>query len=284
MKIIGDKNMASIKDHISTDVTKLLLVGDSGSGKTASLAALANAGYNLRILDYDDGLAILPEFLKPDAVDRVNYVTLKDPIGRADAFRKGVNLISNWKDKENDLLEEFGPVGKWTSKDVLVIDSLTLMGEAALRGALVFNNKKPTDQASQPEWGTAARDVQHIIQYLTGSEVPCNVVVTTHMQYMEGDMGVSKAYPTSVGSKLSTKIGRYFNCVCRIDTRSSSKGVERTLRTVSAHRMDLKVTAPKLIEPNTVLDLAKLFDSIQKNARQRLSNKDNVINIKTGGK
>ena len=272
--------MASIKDHISTDVTKLLLVGDSGSGKTASLAALANAGYNLRILDYDDGLAILPEFLKPDAIDKVSYVTLKDPIGRADAFRKGVNLISSWKDKE----EEFGPVGKWTSKDVLVIDSLTLMGEAALRGALVFNNKKPTDQASQPEWGTAARDVQHIIQYLTGSEVPCNVVVTTHMQYMEGDMGVSKAYPTSVGSKLSTKIGRYFNCVCRIDTRSSSKGVERTLRTVSDHRMDLKVTAPKLIEPNTVLDLAKLFDSIQKNARQRLSNKDNVINIKTGGK
>ena len=280
MKIIGDKNMASIKDHISTDVTKLLLVGDSGSGKTASLAALANAGYNLRILDYDDGLAILPEFLNSDAVSRVSYVTLKDPIGRADAFRKGVNLISNWKDKE----EEFGSVSKWTSKDVLVIDSLTLMGEAALRGALVFNNKKPTDQASQPEWGTAMRDVQHIIQYLTGSEVPCNVVVTTHMQYMEGDMGVSKAYPTSVGSKLSTKIGRYFNCVCRIDTRSSSKGVERTLRTVSDHRMDLKVTAPKLIEPNTVLDLAKLFDSIQKNARQRLSTKDNVINIKTGGK
>ena len=272
--------MASIKNHQSTDVTKLLLVGDSGSGKTAALAELANSGYNLRILDYDDGLAILPEFLNSDAVNRVSYITLKDPIGKAESFRKGVTLISNWKDEE----EEFGPVSKWTSKDVLVIDSLTLMGEAALRGALVFNNKKPTDQASQPEWGTAMRDVQHIIQYLTGSEVPCNVVVTTHMQYMEGDLGVSKAYPTSVGSKLSTKLGRYFNCVCRIDTRSSSKGVERTLRTVSDHRMDLKVTAPKLIEPNIALDLAKLFEAIQKNARQRLSGKDNVINIKAGGK
>ena len=271
--------MASIKNHQSTDVTKLLLVGDSGSGKTASLAQLANAGYNLRILDYDDGLAILPEFLTADAVDRVSYVTLKDPIGKADSFRRGVNLISNWKDEG----EDFGPVSKWTSKDVLVIDSLTLMGEAALSGALVFNNKKPTDQASQPEWGTAARDVQHIVQYITGTEAPCNVVVTTHMQYMEGDLGVSKAYPTSVGSKLSTKLGRYFNCVCRIDTRSSSKGVERTLRTVSDHRMDLKVTAPKLIEPNTELDLAKLFGAIQKNAQQKLSKKDNVINIKTGG-
>ena len=48
--------MANIAKHISADVTKLLLVGDSGSGKTAALAALANAGKNLRILDYDDGL------------------------------------------------------------------------------------------------------------------------------------------------------------------------------------------------------------------------------------
>jgi len=270
--------MASIREHTSTDVTKLLLVGDSGSGKTASLASLANVGYKLRILDFDDGLAILPEFLKEEAIDNVSYVTLKDPIGRADAFRKGASLISNWKDGK----EDFGPVTKWTSEHVLVIDSLTLMGEAALRGALVFNNKKPTDQASQPEWGTAARDVQHIVQYITGSEVPCNVVVTTHMQYMEGDMGVSKAYPTSVGSKLSTKIGRYFNCVCRIDTRSSSKGTERTLRTVSDHRMDLKVTAPKLIEANTELNLSKLFEAIQKNAQQKLS-KGNVISMTKGG-
>ena len=271
--------MASIRNHTSTDVTKLLLVGDSGSGKTATLATLANAGYNLRILDFDDGLAILPEFLQDDAVDRVSFVTLKDPIGKADAFRKSANLIANWKDGD----EDFGPVNKWTSKDVLVIDSLTLMGEAALRGALSFNNKKPTDQATQPEWGTAARDVQNIVQYITGSEVPCNVVVTTHMQYMEGDTGVSKAYPTSVGSKLSTKLGRYFNCVCRIDTRTSSKGTERTLRTVSDHRMDLKVTAPSLLEANVPLDLAKLFEAIQTSARKKLS-KDNVINIKTGGK
>ena len=69
--------MASIRNHTSTDVTKLLLVGDSGSGKTATLATLANAGYNLRILDFDDGLAILPEFLLDSAVDRVSFVTLR---------------------------------------------------------------------------------------------------------------------------------------------------------------------------------------------------------------
>ena len=258
--------MANISKHKSTSVTKLLLCGDSGRGKTSALASLANAGKKLRILDYDDGLDILPEFLKPDVVKNVSYVTLRDSLGQADSFRRGARLLSHWKDGEEDL----GPVKEWGDDTVLVIDSLTLMGEAALRAALVFNNKKPTEQASQPEWGAAARDVQNIIQYITGDEVKCNVVVTTHMQYMEGDMGVSKAYPTSVGSKLSTKIGRYFNCVCRIDTRSSSKGTERTLRTMSDHRMDLKVTAPSLIEPNIELDLNKLFDSIQKNAKAKL--------------
>jgi len=271
--------MASIRNHQASEVTKLLLVGDSGSGKTASLASLANAGYNLRILDFDDGLAILPEFLNPEAIDRVSYVSLKDPFGHVTAFRKSAQLLSSWKDGDEDL----GSVKNWTNKDVLVIDSLTLMGESALRGALVFNNKKPTDQATQPEWGTAARDVQNVIQYLTGSEVPCNVIITSHMQYMEGDMGVSKAYPTSVGSKLSTKIGRYFNCVCRIDTKSSSKGTERTLRTVSDHRMDLKVTAPSLIEPNAPLDLHKLFDAIQKSAKTKLGGEAPKVTAKQGG-
>jgi len=34
--------------------------------------------------------------------------------------------------------------------------------------------------------------------------------------------------------------------------------------------MDLKVTAPSLIEPNIELDLNNLFNSIQKNAKTKL--------------
>jgi len=79
--------MANISKHKSADYTKLMLVGDSGAGKTSALASLANAGYNLRILDFDDGLSILPEFLNKDAVQRVSYVTLKDGLGQANAFR-----------------------------------------------------------------------------------------------------------------------------------------------------------------------------------------------------
>ena len=95
--------MANISKHKSTSVTKLLLCGDSGSGKTSALASLANAGKKLRILDYDDGLDILPEFLKPDVVKNVSYVTLRDSLGQADSFRRGARLLSHWKDGEGGL-------------------------------------------------------------------------------------------------------------------------------------------------------------------------------------
>ena len=48
------------------------------------------------------------------------------------------------------------------------------------------------------------------------------------------------------------------------------KALTAPLRTVSDHRMDLKVTAPSLIEPNAPLDLHKLFDAIQKSAKTKL--------------
>ena len=112
--------MANISKHKSTSVTKLLLVGDSGSGKTSALASLANAGKKLRILDYDDGLDILPEYLTPEAVSRVSYVTLRDSLGQATAFRRGAQLLSTWKDGEENL----GSVKEWGDDTVLVIDSL----------------------------------------------------------------------------------------------------------------------------------------------------------------
>ena len=48
--------MPSLSAHQSNDYVKLLLCGDSGSGKSGALASLVGAGYKLRILDMDNGL------------------------------------------------------------------------------------------------------------------------------------------------------------------------------------------------------------------------------------
>ena len=102
MHTLQETTMANNSKHKSTEYTKLLLVGDRGAGKTSALASLANAGYNLRILDFDDGLSILPEFLDDNAVKNVSYITLRDGLGQANAFRKGVQMITNWKDGDED--------------------------------------------------------------------------------------------------------------------------------------------------------------------------------------
>lgn len=258
--------MPMFSEHPVDSRVKMLLVGDSGAGKTAMLAQLANAGYNLRILDYDNGLDILAEYLKPESVNNVMYHTLTDNMKSPDAFDRGLRLLSDWKegDKSYGSITELGP------QDVLVVDSLTFMGESALRRILKLNGKKLSDRPSQPEWGDAIRDVEGVIQYLTGDHVKCNVVMTTHIRYVEDAGGANKAYPAALGAQLPTKVGRYFNVVCRLDVKPSGKGSSRVLRTISDYKMDLKNTAPSIIEPEAEADLAKIFEAIKRNAENKL--------------
>ena len=56
--------------HTSAIITKMLLIGASGSGKTGALASLAAAGYKLRILDYDNGLDFLMRYMRKNHLAR----------------------------------------------------------------------------------------------------------------------------------------------------------------------------------------------------------------------
>ena len=53
-------------------ITKCILLGDSGTGKTGALASLVKAGYKLRVLDLDNKLAsgILPQVIKRECADK----------------------------------------------------------------------------------------------------------------------------------------------------------------------------------------------------------------------
>jgi hypothetical protein len=63
--------MPSLDKHQSSEFTKLLLEGDSGSGKTGSLASLVAAGFKLRVLDMDNGLDSLANAVKRTCPDKL---------------------------------------------------------------------------------------------------------------------------------------------------------------------------------------------------------------------
>ena len=56
---------------------KMLYLGHTGAGKTGSLAALAAAGYNVRILDLDKGTQILRDYMRNKEKSKNNQASAK---------------------------------------------------------------------------------------------------------------------------------------------------------------------------------------------------------------
>jgi hypothetical protein len=193
-----------------------MCAADSGSGKTGALASLVDAGFHLRILDFDNGLSVLKGHVKNRAnLKNVRYVDkLQDEIklvagrigfARAPAFQRAMDALD--KGTAEYWGEDLGPVESWTPKDILVLDSLTMCGRASLQMVMVANAaglKNPEIQ----HYGTAMENVEKLVMSLMASTTPCHVIINTHITSVEGD---ARLYPDALGSKLPPKIGKYMD-------------------------------------------------------------------------
>jgi hypothetical protein len=240
---------------------RILIAGESGAGKTSLVATLANAGYKIRIADFDGGLNILENYVEPEARGNVHYINFQDELGKSDAIDRFFKALRKWDD--------LGAVADWDDDTVLVIDSLAFMGEASLRKALGFAGKKVTDRLSPAEWYDAQREVKQLLQYLLSDSVKCHVVVLTHIKYVEDDSGISTGYPSAVSKGFDVEVPKYFNDMYRLDVKQSKGEYKRTLRTQADNRMKLKCSAPKFIDDNEEADLAVIFDKLKKNIAQQ---------------
>jgi hypothetical protein len=245
----------------ATERMMLLLVSDSGMGKTGALASLARAGYSLRILDFDNGTQILASLLKddPDAMQRV-YVekctdTFKNVQGRLlprtplIAWTKAVNLLSNWKS------DNLGPVSSWSPNDILVIDSLTHCGEAAMRYHQSLNAKLGT-HPSLPDWGIVQTMMKELLELLKDSELRCQVIVITHIDWRWREIRGGKdnlqvlgreleaGFPSAPGNKLPEKVGSYFNDALQVVATGSGTALRRKIITVPMVSLGLKSSNP----------------------------------------
>ncbi len=271
---------------------KMLYLGHTGSGKTGSLAALAAAGYNVRILDMDKGCQILgdyltnPEspYLKPKAglwsgegtAQRLSYVTVTEryamqgakTVARGDAWQRMIAQLNNWRDGELQL----GNISKWGERDVLVIDGLSRAAEAALNMHLVLNGRILTG----PQVGTAGtndytavyRMITDWLDMLKSEDIKCQIIMICHIQFQDApgtdpkarSQSDLKGFPQVIGRLIAPKIGQYFNHALQ----AVDVGGRRFIRTKSLDSVGTKSSAPLRVKDQYDLStgLAEYFQAI----------------------
>ena len=260
--------MPKASEHPSGILTKMLIAGESGSGKSGALIALAAAGYKIRIIDMDAGLDFFMRQLRryhPDAVDNVEYVTCTDklrpspaggvmPVGIPDAYVRAVKLMDKWEDGTKP--------SEWGKDYVLVLDSLSFLANAAFRWKEALN---PAAKDPRQVFYSAQDAVEDILALLTSDEMKTNVIVTSHVRWLERQDGSVKAFPSAIGGALSPKIPTYFNSLVLAETTGTGNQVKHQLRTAPTIFMDLKNPAGKdLSEPLPIeTGLATFFKKVQ---------------------
>jgi len=269
--------MPLASDHKADEYVKLLGVGDSGTGKTGSLVSLVKAGYKIRSLDFDNGIAPLIAQTKqqcPEKLGNIHFIAegLRDkfkpgpggamlPDGPVRGFTNAIGLLDKWieKDEKGNVIIDYGAPRTWGPDTILVLDTLTFLSDAAFNWATAMN-----PGAKDPrQWYKTAQDaVSHMLGLLSSADFKTNVIVFAHVKYMDRPDGSVKGYPTSVGSALSPEIPAYFNSVALYQT---VVGGRRTIRTQATALIDLKNPASFKMAPEFDLNegLVKFFETLK---------------------
>ena len=257
--------MPSLAEHPSSNVVKMLVCGDSGSGKSGSLASLVDAGYQLRILDFEAGLDPLVGFVQDKSkLGNVKYETLKDEfkivgtnlaVKSAPAFQRAMGLLQDW--------DGGGPVQDWPDPEntILVIDTIGSMARAGFNMVLKANNVlQPMGTRGGPEtshWGAAMDNIDRLLDNITTPAlVPCHLIVLAHITYQEREgEGAVKAFPELFTKSQNPKAGRRFNNLLSL----SLTGGERSFKTKRDGLLACKTSRPIKDKYKIETGLAEIF-------------------------
>lgn len=251
--------MPTLETYAEKAPIKMLIMGDTGSGKTGSLASLANAGYKLHILDYDNGLDVLASQVKKECLGNIEYETLTEKKkviggnimiqGTPKSFARGLQLLTEWSQK-------------YTTLDhVIVVDSLTFMSDAALEHVLAGNGHTGRQPEIQ-EWGLAMSLIEDVLSLLYSTDLQCNVIINSHIKYLNDEgTGQIKAQINTIGSKLPPKVGRYFNHMIW----AGFVGSKRVFKTKASMLMGLKSPNPGKVKDQYSIEtgLAEYFKDVK---------------------
>src|SRR5262245_18761151 len=262
--------MPTLDHHQSNDLVKMLLIGDSKTGKTGSLISLVKAGYKLRILDLDNLLDVLKYFIHkecPELIKNVEYRTIRDRrsphpetgepyVADPKAYVTAVKMMERCKYEGVDL----GKPAEWGPDYILVVDSLSRLCDAAFDYRELIT-KSQTKFDIRTAYKDAQDSVENNLAHLTADGFRTNVIVIAHVTYIEQPDGTVKGYPQGVGQKLSPKVPQYFSSVVLY----TNKKDKRVMRTTSTTLIDLANPKPFAMEPEYPIEtgLATFFQNLK---------------------
>ncbi len=273
---------------------RIMVLGEPGHGKTGGLACLANAGYKLRILDYDGNLDPLYSYCTDEGLGNIDAVYLRDkvridasgliqPVGVPTAYRDGLKLLDQWKYTDKDGTEvDLGASKEWGLDTIVVVDSLTRLGEACMLRARAMANKTILNQTHRV-WGFAADDQNEFVKKLTSDYNNHHVIVLAHMKMIgpreegekdsdsvkdikkqQAELISTRYFPRAVGRELPQHIASHFPTVVKVEpvyTRTGS--ARRVIRSVPLPELDLKVPASNLPNDLDIADgMLRIFEAL----------------------
>ena len=210
---------------------KVMLYGASGTGKTYSIRTLLDAGLEVFVLFTEPGMATLRD-IKSDRLhwfyvppvpfnlasfqamlSNINTMPFQALTASSDPNRKDYNqmihissALAKFHDERSG--QDFEALDKWDTSRVLVVDSIS--GIAAAAVGLVVGGR-PT--MSQGDYGVVMNTVEKFINMLCFG-VRTNVVMMAHEEREVNEVtGGTAIMPSTIGRKLSPKIGRFFDDV-----------------------------------------------------------------------
>jgi len=286
---------------------RIAALGRPGTAKTGALAALANAGYKLRILDFDGNTEPLFQYIDKPNWGNVDIAIMEDklvagpdgilkPMGVPTAFRNAIKYLSAWKYSEGAGEVDLGSIYDWGNDTVLVVDSGSGVSAAAMNQALALQGRTQLTKIGQ-DWGVSMAQEMAFYQLITQACINCHVYVTFHTKLMMPDMPGEQSWsknkpsptaqqaaddlkiavanvfpikwvPNVLGQNNLSVTASHFPIMLYFDTEANGDKVKRVIRTIPAADVDVKVPAKGLPAKLPVeTGLLTIFNTLLGNGR-----------------